>query len=280
MTRCSRGPAAESGPGAFALPSSIGRRVGGSRGQGQNRPFRRERNGTRRRRPEGQVPGRVPVNCRHGDFQSPTRALPALAPSGPRCARSDSLPANRSNRRILTKASLHHKYERPRTGALRIWRRWRDSNFRCFHVFECVTKSRCRDRVYGMNPYRYTCPSRSITNAVAAAQISAIDKARILVRVILMSKVTSKLQVSVPKSLADRYGIQPGDDVQWEAAGEIIRMIPPRRAVPQRTRDERLEIFDQATRRQAQRQTRREVSTSSERGWSRDELYDRSAVAD
>ncbi len=131
-----------------------------------------------------------------------------------------------------------------------------------------------------MNPYRYTCPSRSITNAVAAAQTSVIDKDRILVKVILMSKVTSKLQVSVPKSLAERYGIQPGDDVQWEAAGEIIRVIPPRRAVPERTRDERLEIFDQATRRQAQRQTRREVSTSSERGWSRDELYDRSAVAD
>jgi len=95
-----------------------------------------------------------------------------------------------------------------------------------------------------------------------------------------MSKVTSKLQVSVPKSLAERYGIRPGDDVQWEAAGEIIRVIPPRRTVPQRTRDERLEIFDQATRRQAQRQAGREVSTSSERGWSRDELYDRSAVAD
>jgi bifunctional DNA-binding transcriptional regulator/antitoxin component of YhaV-PrlF toxin-antitoxin module len=95
-----------------------------------------------------------------------------------------------------------------------------------------------------------------------------------------MSKVTSKLQVSVPKSLAERYGIQPGDDVQWEAAGEIIRVIPPRRAIPERTGRERLEIFDQATRRQAQRQARREISTSSERGWSRDELYDRGAVAD
>ncbi len=95
-----------------------------------------------------------------------------------------------------------------------------------------------------------------------------------------MSKVTSKLQVSVPKSLADRYGIRPGDDVEWEAAGEIIRVIPPRQAVSERTRHERLAIFDQATERQAQRQTRRKISTSSQRGWSRDELYDRGAVAD
>lgn len=95
-----------------------------------------------------------------------------------------------------------------------------------------------------------------------------------------MSKVTSKLQVPIPKSLAERYGIQPGDDVQWVAAGEIIRVISPRRAVSERTRDERLEIFEEATRRQAQRQIRREVSTSSERGWSRDDLYDRSGVAE
>lgn len=95
-----------------------------------------------------------------------------------------------------------------------------------------------------------------------------------------MSKVTSKLQVSLPKSLADQYGIRPGDDVQWEAAGEVIRVIPPRQAIAEHTRHERLAIFDQATVRQAQRQIRREISTSSERGWSRDELYDRSAIAD
>ena len=131
-----------------------------------------------------------------------------------------------------------------------------------------------------MNPCGNACASRIEHNDVAATRIPAIDKDFFLVRVILMSKVTSKLQVSVPKSLADRYGIPPGDDIQWEAAGEIIRVIPPRRAVSERTRHERLEIFDQATRRQAQRQTRREISTSSERGWSRDELYDRSAGAD
>jgi AbrB family looped-hinge helix DNA binding protein len=44
-----------------------------------------------------------------------------------------------------------------------------------------------------------------------------------------MSKVTSKLQVTVPKSIADRFNIKPGDNIEWEAAGEIIRVVPPRK---------------------------------------------------
>ena len=30
-----------------------------------------------------------------------------------------------------------------------------------------------------------------------------------------MSKVTSKLQVTVPKAAAERYGIRPGDAIDW-----------------------------------------------------------------
>ena len=44
-----------------------------------------------------------------------------------------------------------------------------------------------------------------------------------------MAKVTSTLQVTVPKALADRYGIGPGDEIEWEAAGDVIRVVPPRR---------------------------------------------------
>ena len=33
-----------------------------------------------------------------------------------------------------------------------------------------------------------------------------------------MAKVTSKLQVTVPKALAERYGIRPGDDIRFEEA--------------------------------------------------------------
>ncbi len=42
-----------------------------------------------------------------------------------------------------------------------------------------------------------------------------------------MAKVTSKLQVTVPKAIADRYGIRPGDEIEWVAAGDTIRVLPP-----------------------------------------------------
>ena len=41
-----------------------------------------------------------------------------------------------------------------------------------------------------------------------------------------MSKVTSKLPVRVPKALAERYGIRPGDELRFEEAGEDIRVVP------------------------------------------------------
>ncbi len=39
-----------------------------------------------------------------------------------------------------------------------------------------------------------------------------------------MSKVTSKLQVTIPRALALRYGIRPGDEVRWEwlARGAVM----------------------------------------------------------
>jgi AbrB family looped-hinge helix DNA binding protein len=40
-----------------------------------------------------------------------------------------------------------------------------------------------------------------------------------------MAKVTSKYQVTVPKAVADRYGIRTGDEIEWVAAGDIIRVI-------------------------------------------------------
>lgn len=95
-----------------------------------------------------------------------------------------------------------------------------------------------------------------------------------------MSKVTSKLQVSLPKALAERYGIRPGDDIKWEAAGEIIHVIPPERVVPEHSRDEQLSFFDEATLRQQQRQIDRQLSRPSERGWSREDLYERRGSAD
>ncbi len=86
-----------------------------------------------------------------------------------------------------------------------------------------------------------------------------------------MAKVTSKLQVTVPKALADRYHIEPGAEIEWEAAGDAIRVIPARtrRADPA----SRLKLFDQATARQLERGTR--FARAPERGWSREDLYER-----
>jgi AbrB family looped-hinge helix DNA binding protein len=89
-----------------------------------------------------------------------------------------------------------------------------------------------------------------------------------------MGKVTSKLQVTVPKALADRYGIEPGDEIEWEAAGDVIRVVPsPRAAV--RDLSSRRRLFDKATERQRAREQGAHHEAASDRGWTREELYER-----
>ncbi len=89
-----------------------------------------------------------------------------------------------------------------------------------------------------------------------------------------MAKVTSKLQVTVPKALADRFGIAPGDEIEWEAAGDAIRVVPAR-GRSSGSVAARLKLFDQATARQQDRGRGRPIGPGRERGWSREELYDR-----
>ena len=91
-----------------------------------------------------------------------------------------------------------------------------------------------------------------------------------------MAKVTSKLQVTVPKALARQLGIRPGDEIEWEAAGETIRVTKAKRRQPADDLKLRLELFDQATKRQRQRQSeRRGPPAPRGRGWKREELYAR-----
>lgn len=89
-----------------------------------------------------------------------------------------------------------------------------------------------------------------------------------------MAKVTSKLQVTVPKVLADRFGIHPGDEIDWEAAGDAIRVVPARRDA-RRDAAWRARLFDQATARQRARDRAYPPSPTSKRGWTRDSLYQR-----
>jgi AbrB family looped-hinge helix DNA binding protein len=90
-----------------------------------------------------------------------------------------------------------------------------------------------------------------------------------------VAKVTSKLQVTVPKALADRYGIAPGDEIAWEAAGDAIRVVPRPRAKPAQALARRRARFDQATERQRIREQDFDGEPAGDRGWTREDLYDR-----
>jgi AbrB family looped-hinge helix DNA binding protein len=91
-----------------------------------------------------------------------------------------------------------------------------------------------------------------------------------------MAKVTSKLQVTIPKRVAEEFGIAPGDEIQWVPSGETIRVVPQGRAQRQLGTKERLRLFDEATRRQRKRErTAVHAPGGRVRGWSREELYER-----
>ena len=99
-----------------------------------------------------------------------------------------------------------------------------------------------------------------------------------------MSKVTSKLQLTVPKAIADQYGIRPGDELQWSPAGESIRVSLSRsrtKAEQSLTLKERLELFDRGSKRlsKIQREQLKKAAGSKtrrqNRGWTREGLYDR-----
>ena len=95
-----------------------------------------------------------------------------------------------------------------------------------------------------------------------------------------MAKVTSKLQVTIPKAIADRYAIRPGDSILFQEAGDVIRVLPPDAGPPAKLdRRQKLALFDAATRRQRARDRRSQHSPSQTRGWTREELYRRGSAA-
>jgi AbrB family looped-hinge helix DNA binding protein len=100
-----------------------------------------------------------------------------------------------------------------------------------------------------------------------------------------MPKVTSKLQLTVPKKIADQYGIRPGDELEWIPAGEGIRVELVRhkaKAGHQLTAEQRVALFDANTKwlddlqadqlREARAKGTR--LTRENRGWTREELYE------
>jgi AbrB family looped-hinge helix DNA binding protein len=94
-----------------------------------------------------------------------------------------------------------------------------------------------------------------------------------------MAKVTSKLQVTIPKAVADRLGLKPGDDIDWRVEGDGARVEPARTAHGVSV-EERLRIFDESTKRQEARdaewrRTHSGAKPPKHRGWTRAELYTR-----
>lgn len=110
-----------------------------------------------------------------------------------------------------------------------------------------------------------------------------MSKDSILVIVRIMSKVTSKLQLTLPKSIADQYGIRAGDELEWIPAGEAIRVIPAgnaRKGKKTISVNERLELFDKASLRQRRREAALQragvnLAKGGDRGWKREDLYRR-----
>lgn len=94
-----------------------------------------------------------------------------------------------------------------------------------------------------------------------------------------MAKVTSKLQVTIPKALAQQLGISPGDEIEWEAGGEAIRITPARRREPPTSSDARLRSFDRATARRDERGAATPPPRARTSGWTREELYEERARA-
>ena len=100
----------------------------------------------------------------------------------------------------------------------------------------------------------------------------------ILARVRTVARVTSKRQVTIPKAIADRYGIASGDEIEFLSAGDAIRVERTGSGPVRLDRDERLKRFDQATERLQELQKERPLETTGDRGWHRDELYERAGA--
>jgi len=95
-----------------------------------------------------------------------------------------------------------------------------------------------------------------------------------------MSKVTSKLQVTIPKAVAELHGIVPGSEIVFESAGESIRVhrVCEDTVEYQCKTTEiefRLRLFDEATERQQKRVASQRALQGAEkhRGWKRADLY-------
>lgn len=89
--------------------------------------------------------------------------------------------------------------------------------------------------------------------------------------------MTSKLQVTIPKAIAERHGIKPGDDLEWVSNGTSILVLPHVASGPHPDPEVRLRMFDEDTKRIDELQRGRNLPNREGQGrdWKREDLYDR-----
>src|SRR6202030_1742097 len=99
---------------------------------------------------------------------------------------------------------------------------------------ECQAEVLFRAWERGVNGRRVEVVGQFKTDPLPGSELCC-SKDRILDKVRIMPKVTSKLQLTVPKKIADQYGIRPGDELEWIPAGESIRveLVRKKDRVPQ-----------------------------------------------
>lgn len=96
-----------------------------------------------------------------------------------------------------------------------------------------------------------------------------------------MAKVTSKLQITLPKHIAVQYGVEPGDELEFVPAGDNIQIVLGGSNPGSRfTIEERLRLFDEATTRQHTREkdTPLPGKRRKKRDWKREDLYTRGST--
>jgi len=90
-----------------------------------------------------------------------------------------------------------------------------------------------------------------------------------------VSRVTSKLQVTLPKAIADLHNIRPGSEIQFESGIDCIRIVVGKSRI-ELPLEEKLRLLKEARKRQQLRNKDFRLPTKTVRcGWRRDDLYER-----
>jgi len=90
--------------------------------------------------------------------------------------------------------------------------------------------------------------------------------------------VTSKLQVTLPKAIADAHNIRPGSEIQFESGIDCIRIVIGK-STSELALEEKLRLIKEARiRQQLRNKNCRHPAKAVRRGWRRDDLYERGAT--